>query len=196
MRLEYTRATQLAATIGQGLALLLGIVGLFSNPFLVFIALFVWMGAAQENSMVKLKAVLSGIPVSKATLTNIQVLHPLDRIDDAAEKMLLTTQTDFPVIENEVLVGMIRRSDLLSALSRRENAAPISSILRREFQAVDTQELLEKTFTIFQECECSALPVTQNGRFNGLLTISNIRELLKVQLNLTRNHGQEAAIRM
>jgi len=35
LRLEYTRATQIAVTVGQGLALVLGLVGLFSNPFLV-----------------------------------------------------------------------------------------------------------------------------------------------------------------
>src|SRR5574339_1299622 len=40
MRLDYVRATQIAATIGQGLAFLLGSIGLFSNPFLLFIALF------------------------------------------------------------------------------------------------------------------------------------------------------------
>jgi Zn-dependent protease len=35
-----------AASVGQVLALVFGFVGLFYNPFLVFIALFVWMGAA------------------------------------------------------------------------------------------------------------------------------------------------------
>lgn len=63
LRMEYTRATQIAATIGQGLALLLGLLGLFSNPFLVFIAFFVWIGAGQEASMVQIKTALGGIPV-------------------------------------------------------------------------------------------------------------------------------------
>ena len=35
MRLEYTRATQVAASIGQGLAFVLGFVGLFANPTLI-----------------------------------------------------------------------------------------------------------------------------------------------------------------
>ena len=56
MRMDYVRATQVAANIGQALALMLGFIGLSSNnPFLVFIALFVWMGAAQEASMVQMK---------------------------------------------------------------------------------------------------------------------------------------------
>jgi Zn-dependent protease len=46
-QMEFTRATQIAASIGQGLAFLLGLVGLLGNPFLLFIALFAWIGAAQ-----------------------------------------------------------------------------------------------------------------------------------------------------
>jgi hypothetical protein len=53
--MDYVQATQVAASIGQGLALLLGFVGLFSNPFLVFIALFVWIGAAGEAAIVQMK---------------------------------------------------------------------------------------------------------------------------------------------
>jgi Zn-dependent protease len=41
------------ASIGQGIAVFFGFVGLFYNPFLLFIALFVWIGAAQEASMVQ-----------------------------------------------------------------------------------------------------------------------------------------------
>lgn len=61
MRMDYVRATHIAATIGQGLALVFGFIGLFWNPFLIFIALFVWMGAASEASMVQMKSPLGGI---------------------------------------------------------------------------------------------------------------------------------------
>ena len=50
MRMDYMKATQIAANLGQGMALVFGFIGLFSNPFLVFIALFVWIGAAQESN--------------------------------------------------------------------------------------------------------------------------------------------------
>ncbi len=59
-RMEYLRATQIAAGVGQGLAFLFGFVGLFTNPFLVFIALFVWIGAAQEAAMVLRQSERSG----------------------------------------------------------------------------------------------------------------------------------------
>src|SRR5688500_13917046 len=56
MNMNYVRATNIAASIGQFLALLLGFAGLFNNPLLIFIALFVWMGAAQESATVQMEA--------------------------------------------------------------------------------------------------------------------------------------------
>lgn len=61
MVMSYTRATQIAARIGQGLALVFAIVGLFGipplglrdNPFLVFIAIFIFVGAQQEAAMTR-----------------------------------------------------------------------------------------------------------------------------------------------
>ncbi len=55
MRMDYVRATQVAANIGQGMAFVLGFIGLFGNPFLLFIAFFVWIGASQEAGAVQMK---------------------------------------------------------------------------------------------------------------------------------------------
>ena len=62
MRLAYMRATQISVNLGQGIALLFGVIGLFYNPILLFIAFFVWMGAAQENRMVRTKSGLYRLP--------------------------------------------------------------------------------------------------------------------------------------
>ena len=61
-RLAYLRATRISANLGQAIALLFGIIGLFYNPILLFIAFFVWMGAAQETRMVRIKSGLDRIP--------------------------------------------------------------------------------------------------------------------------------------
>jgi Zn-dependent protease len=59
-RLSYVRATDLAATIGRGMAVLFGIAGLMWNPMLILIALFVWTGAGQEAEMVRRREAFSG----------------------------------------------------------------------------------------------------------------------------------------
>jgi Zn-dependent protease len=55
MTMPYTRATQIAAWIGQGLAAVFGILGLFGHPMLIFIAFFIFAGAQQEAAMARVK---------------------------------------------------------------------------------------------------------------------------------------------
>ncbi len=95
MRMEYTRATARAAAIGQGMAILFGFLGLLGNPVLIFIAFFVWIGAAQEASMVQMKSALAGIPVRRAMLTHFRTLTPANTLGDAADLGLDRIATGF-----------------------------------------------------------------------------------------------------
>jgi Zn-dependent protease len=116
--MEYTRATHIAATIGQAMALLFGFLGFFGNPFLLFIALFVWIGAAQEASMAQMKSALSGIPVARAMLTDFRTLSPQDALRRAVDLLLSGSQHDFPVLDGERVVGVLTRADLRSMRPR------------------------------------------------------------------------------
>ena len=194
LRLEYTRATQIAATVGQGLALLLGLVGLFSNPSLVFIAFFVWIGAGQEASMVQMKTALGGIPVAKAMLTDFQVLSPRDTIGRAAELILSGSQTDFPVLEGNAVLGVLTRSDILAALSGQGKDVRVAGIMRRDIQVVDANEMLESVFARLQACNCHTMPVISRGQLVGLLTADNIGEFLMIQAAIGQARGQNNSL--
>ena len=73
-RMGYVRATEIAATIGQGVAFALGFIGLFYNPILIFIAIFVYLAAAAEAHMVAIRAMSRGVPVSTAMMTQYATL--------------------------------------------------------------------------------------------------------------------------
>jgi len=191
LRLEYTSATQIAAKIGQGMALLFGIVGFFTNPFLVFIAVFVWIGAAQEASMVQMKTALSGIPVRRAMLTDFQALSPHNLLSQAVSQILTRSQNDFPVVEANAVVGMLTRSDVLMAVSRQGQDVPVASVMHSDFQDADADEMLEQAFIRLQTCGCNSLPVMYHGQLVGMLTSDSIGEFLRIQSAIGRNHIQD-----
>lgn len=184
-RLEYTRATQIAASIGQGMAFLFGLLGLFYNPFLIFIALFVWIGAAQEASMVQMKSSLSGIPVRRAMLTDFQTLSPRDTLFRAIELIIAGSQQDFPVVEDGRVAGILTRSDLLKAIGQSGQSAPVAQVMQKEFQTVDPSEMLETAFLRLQTCQCRTMPVVRRGELVGLLTMDNVGEFLMIEAALS-----------
>jgi Zn-dependent protease/CBS domain-containing protein len=169
LRLEYTRATQIAATIGQGMALLFGFAGIFGNPMLTFIALFVWIGAAQEASLVLMKSALAGIPISRAMVTEFRTLAPGDTLDRAVELILQGSQQDFPVLAEDRVIGILTRADLLKALAQQPHTTRVEAIMQREFHTVDASDML---------------PVLRHARLVGLVTSENLGEFLMIQAAL------------
>lgn len=189
LRLEYVQATQIAANVGQGFAFLFGFIGLFTNPFLVFIALFVWMGAAQEASMVQMKYSLSGIPVTRAMQTDFQALTPRDTLARVVGLILAGSQHDFPVIQDERLVGILDRDTFMSALSERGQSVPVAEVMRQDVTEIDSHDMVETALRRLQENGSKTLPVTHNGQLVGLVTSENITEYLMIRSALKTAGG-------
>jgi Zn-dependent protease/CBS domain-containing protein len=182
MRMEYVRATQIAANVGQGLAFLFGFIGLFNNPFLLFIAFFVWIGASQEASMVQMRNSLSGIPVTRAMLTDFKTLSPQDTLAQVVGLILSGSQHDFPVLDaNGSVIGILERDTFINALSQRGQSVPVVDVIRRDLPSVDSHEMVEKALMRLQEVGAKTLPVVHGGQFVGLITTENITEFLMIR---------------
>jgi Zn-dependent protease len=181
MRMDYVRATQIAANIGQGLAFLFGLAGLFGNPFLLFIAFFVWIGASQEASMVQMRNSISGIPVTHAMQTKFETLSSSDRLDRVVNLILAGSQQDFPVVQDGQFIGVLTRDDFIKALSQQGQNTPVVDVIQRNIPSVDSHEMVETALMRLQESGAKTLPVMHGGRFVGLVTPENITEFLMIR---------------
>src|SRR5437762_1692099 len=182
-RLSYTRATQIAASIGQGCAFIFGFIGLFGNPMLLFIALFVYLGAAQEAALAQWKDATANVPVSEAMATQIEVLPASATLDEAAEAVLRTSQHEFAVVdEAERVLGILTREDSIAALRQRRGDTPVSSVIRRHLAAVRPDDPLDEAFIKMQKSGYPALPVIDaRGRLVGLITAENVGEMMIIR---------------
>ena len=129
-RLGFVRATEIAAFIGQGVAFALGFIGLFYNPMLIFIAIFVYLAAASEAHMVAMRAMSRGVPVSTAMMTQFATLTPEAHVEEAVQTLLRTSQSEFPVVDAAGKpVGLLGRSDLIRALKERGPDARVADAM-------------------------------------------------------------------
>lgn len=184
MRMDYARATRTAAATGQMMALVFGFVGLFGNPFLLFIALFVWIGAAQEASVVQVRSVLHDVKVEAAMQTNFQSLSPPDTLARVVELILSGSQQDFPVMWEGEVIGILTRGDMINALAQGGQDTRVADVMRREFQTVNIGDSLESVVPRLAGDELRTIPVLGNGRMVGLLTLENVSEFMMIQTAL------------
>lgn len=180
------RATQIAANVGQAMAILLGVLGFFFNPFLIFIAIFVYIGAQGEAQAVELTSVIRGLSVRDAMLTRFRTLSAEDPLSVAVRELLAGSQHDFPVLRDGTIVGMLRRQDLVKALAEHGANASVGAAMCVECHPLAAEESLEKTFEKLRQANCTVAPVTEAGRIIGLLTLENLSELVMVNTALER----------
>lgn len=180
LRMDHALATKKAASVGQLLALGLGLLGLLYNPFLVFIAVFIWFGASIENNAEQLKSILADATVRHAMLNEFHTLSPEDTLAKAVELTLGGSQKDFPVGYQNRLIKVLHHSDLIKGLQEKGANARISDLDLQDILTADINEPLKKLLDRMQGNPAQMICVIDNGQVAGLLNLENILELIKI----------------
>lgn len=182
-RMTYARATQIAATVGQGIAFLFGILGLFGgNPILLFIALFVFLGAGAESHATQIRQASRSLIVSDAMVTAFESLSPQSRLQDAVEELIRTTQHEFPVVDGAgKLRGVLTRDAMIRALREHGPDVPVINVME-EVPVIGNRQSLDQALQLLQERRLPAIGVNDSaGRLVGLVTAENVGEMMMVQ---------------
>lgn len=188
MFMRYGTATQIAARVGQAMAFLFGLAGLLGNPMLLFVALFVYLAAAQELSFVQMKEIAKGLLVRDAMITRFAIIAAEATLDETISSLLNTGQHEFPVVDAQgTVLGILTRDHIISGYRLRGPDTPVTEVMHRNVPTIPTHAPLEQALKKMQECACPGLVVIDRvGRVVGLLTPESIGELLMIQAILPR----------
>jgi Zn-dependent protease/predicted transcriptional regulator len=180
-RMEHAKATKYAAFLGQGIAVLFAIAGVFWNPLLVLTALFIFMGAQAESRMAQQRGKMNGMTAGQAMRTNIRALAPHEWLSSAVDSMMSTAQQDFPIVENGRVVGVLTREMVIKGLQQFGAYVPIAQVMQRNVTPIEADQPLTSASDAMQSNELVAMPVTHKGTLVGMLTLDGIREFLTLQ---------------
>jgi Zn-dependent protease/CBS domain-containing protein len=183
MRMDYVRATRVAAGTGQAFALLLGAVGLLGNPLLVLIAVVVYVGAGQEAEMVRMQAITARYPAAAAMATGLRTLVPDAAVHDARGPLLHSAQDVFPVVDDAGrLEGIVTAADLVSALGRGGEHHLVRSLLRADVPSLGAMTPLDEAVRRLGESHAPALVVTgDDGHLLGVVTPATVARLVALE---------------
>lgn len=181
--MSFRRATRIAVTIGQvfGVAgIAIGVLrpGMF---WLGVIGVFVFLGAGQEKRANALRFALEGVPVSRAMIQQFDVVPPGLSLFEVAERARTGLQEDFPVVEEGRLLGLLSKTEFLTALRLHPGDTPVGSVLSKAFVAVPPETLLFDLYRQMARSNTSAAAVVDGGRLTGLITFDRIGRFLSLR---------------
>jgi Zn-dependent protease/predicted transcriptional regulator len=181
MWLGWDRATQIAALIGQAFAFVLGFLGLFGNPLLVFIAIFVYIAAAGEAQMSHISHATRDIHVEDAMETRIATISRAATIGEAVETLLATSQDEFPVVDHGgKMVGLLTRAEIIEALRDGDPGAPIAPFARQDAPTIDPGASMDAALQKLHG-ESSLGVVDPQGVLLGLITRQSFAEIVLIK---------------
>jgi predicted transcriptional regulator len=181
---SYRRATVIAATVGQGLAILFILVGLKFSIWLVIIGVFIFIGAEGEGRMVRTRSLLRDLEVEEVMSREFVALSSADTVSRALTMVYQTGQDDFPVMVGDQFVGIATRTAMLDAVNNIGSDVPVAQVMDTDPPAVTPQTALSRVYEVMMTEGPTSIPVMQDGHLVGLLSLDNVSRYLLVQSSL------------
>lgn len=179
LRMGKIRATRIAVIVGQTLAVLLGIFGVFSGGLLlVLVAVFIYFGAQAEGRGDEAKGALGRLRVSQAVNTNVDTARPDQTIGALATRLFHSYQADFPVVEADgSVVGIVTRDRLITMLGQHGADYPVSQAMRTDFPVGRLDEIVYDVFERMRAGGYRVAPILDSGHLVGMLSLDDISEM-------------------
>jgi Zn-dependent protease len=181
--MDYAPATRMAATIGQGIAILFGVLGLLGNPVLILVALFIFIAASGEAGYVETRALTRGYHASDAMISTYESLRVDEDLDAAAKKLIETTQQEFPVIDGAgQLRGVLTRDNLITGRREKGGATLALDVMTINIPTVRIGESLEPVFEMLQKKKFPVVAVLDGDqKLLGYINSENLAELMMIR---------------
>jgi len=190
----HVRATQIAATVGKGFAVLMGLVGLVAfDPILLVLALFIYMGASGEAQRTALKAAFEGVSVRELMTPagELQTVTEGTSVAELLERMLREHHVGYPVVRGGEYVGMVTLEDTRSVREVERDAYRVEDVMDRDVPTAHPGDAAMDALETMQESGVGRLPVMADGELVGLISRSD----LMMAFNVARSDDAPRALR-
>lgn len=176
----YVRATRTAAVVGQVLAMIFVFAGFVLNPFLIFIGLFIFLGAQAEAGMVETRFALRDHTVKDVLMHEVPTIDNTASMRDAACRLLNSQNKNFLVLQEGRPVGIITRQDIIATLRTHGEKALVRDAIDTKLEYLTPGTPLEKAWSKMQREHKPMMLVMDEGQIKGAVDEESIEELILI----------------
>ncbi|MCO6475247.1 MAG: site-2 protease family protein [Phaeodactylibacter sp.] len=182
MRYGRATATNIAAKIGQFLAIGFVFFGFMYDFWLIFIGLFIYLGASGEASYETQRSLLSHLTVGDVLMHQYTPLHAWETIGRAVEILLDGHEKEFIVTEDNHIIGTISRDEIIKGLQMLGKEERIKRIVNQDWIRLTADMELNEAYEQMSRKKMSICPVYDAyGELVGVLNQENILEAIMVE---------------
>lgn len=186
IRMERVKATQIAGSIGQLLAIGFVFFGLFYNPILVFIGIFIFLGAQAEVNHTTQSSFLKGFSVADVVMSNFPIVAFDAPLQKATDKLLDSQATHFVVVKEDAPIGTLSREAIIQSLREKGENVSIETVANTNPLKLDYHLPLEEAFKQMSAQQVKVALVYEDHHFLGMLDQENIAEFIMVKSALEK----------
>ena len=112
------------------------------------------------------------------TIKDVITIHPDASINEANEIMDMEEVSGLPVVENEIVVGIISRRDIKPIINSNSKKK-VKDIMTEEVLTIPESTTPDEALDIAYENKVERLPVVRNGKLMGIVTMRDILQRKK-----------------
>jgi len=181
-RMPIHRATKIAADIGKGFAIIFGLIGLFFfSPFLILIALFIYIGASMESTAVKYSFLLHDVTVGDMMSSPVTTVPPTLPVSQVITMMYSSKHLGFPVVERDTLIGMVTLADINQMTSIDREAMQVRDVMTRDPVTLPPTAPVIDALKIMSARNFGRIPVVHDGKILGIVTRTDIIKVTELK---------------
>lgn len=180
-KVNHARATAIAASVGQVLAIVFVFLGFFSNPFLIFIGLFIFLGAQSEAAYARSKFMLKGFTVRDVLMHEIPYIGYNATVKEAAARLLNSQNRNFVVDRDGRPVGILSREAIIKALGEQGEHTSVDKVKDENLVILSVETPLEDVWQKMQTEKKPLMLVMRGGTLEGVVDEENMAEFILIQ---------------
>jgi Zn-dependent protease/CBS domain-containing protein len=181
-RMSYVKATQSAAAVGKFFAILMAIFGiLVGNLWFPLIALFIYVGASEEERSTQASVTLESVLVKDIMTKDVVSVPSSMNIEDLVHFMFEKKHMGYPVVDGGSLKGIVTFTDIQRVSILDRPVTRVSDIMTRDVISVPPSAQASDVLKLVTSKNIGRVLVIDNGSLVGVLSRTDLVRTLRLR---------------
>ncbi|MEF8809192.1 site-2 protease family protein [Natronomonas sp.] len=188
----YAEATQTAASVGKGMAILLAVVAVLAfAPILLLVAMFVYVAAGAESRATVMRDLLADMTARDLMSTDVRTVTPETTVAEFLDRVVTERTVAYPVMEKGTVTGLVTLNTVRNVDPAKRDSTTVADVMGPAPPSVDPDADAFEAMQALGESRSDRVIVVEDGRFIGEITSEGFMRAIEVLQGIGSHRGRD-----